>query len=461
MNSKINQSWGGRFNEPMDKLVEIFNSSIAFDKVLAPYDIKGSIAHATMLFEVGVISSYDKKQIINGLEQILNEINTNKFKFSIKFEDIHMNIEKRLIEICGNSGKKLHTGRSRNDQVATDMRLYLCEQVNIIIDKIRLLQKALVDLADKEKATIMPGFTHLQAAQIISLGHHLMAYFAMLERDVERMQDCYKRINTMPLGAAALAGTSYPIDQKLTAKLLNFARICDNSIDAVSDRDFVIEFISASSLIAMHLSRLAEEIIIWSSAQFDFITIADSFCSGSSIMPQKKNPDVAELIRAKTGRINGNLISLLTIMKAQPLAYNKDNQEDKEPLFDTVETIKNCLQIFAYMLPNIKIKRNNMLNSSKKGYTTATDLADYLVKKNISFRDAHKIVGKLVAYAIKKTKNLDELTLDELQHFHKAINKDVFLTVSIQGSLNSRDHFGSSSIKQIKKSISRARKILK
>ena len=364
MKSKKNHLWGGRFNEPTDEFVKIFGASISFDKVLALYDIEGSIAHATMLSEVNVLSSSELKQILDGLNQIKDEIANNQFNWSIDLEDVHMNIESRLIEICGDSGKKLHTGRSRNDQVATDIRLYLRDQVLLINTELERLLNALLDLADQEKETIMPGFTHLQAAQPISFGHHLLAYFEMFKRDRERLQESFKRINTMPLGSAALAGTSYPIDRERTAELLGFERISLNSIDAVSDRDFAIEFTANASLIMMHLSRFSEELILWSSAQFEFISLPDSFCTGSSIMPQKKNPDVPELVRGKTGRVTGNLISLLTLMKGQPLAYNKDNQEDKEPLFDSVDTIYNCLCIFADMVPTIKANKDNMYHLS-------------------------------------------------------------------------------------------------
>ncbi len=339
--TQANQSWGGRFSEPTDEFVKIFGASVFFDKILAPYDIQGSIAHATMLQEVGLLTEDEKNQIIKGLEQILAEINADEFEWSVALEDVHMNIESRLTKLIGNAGKKLHTGRSRNDQVATDIRLYLRDQVDDILAEINRLQTALLDLAEQEASTILPGFTHLQAAQPISFGHHMMAYFEMLSRDAERLVDTRKRMNSMPLGSAALAGTTYPINRERTAQLLGFERICLNSLDGVSDRDFAIEFLSAASIIMMHLSRFSEELILWSSAQFHFIELPDSFCTGSSIMPQKKNPDVPELVRGKTGRVYGNLISMLTIMKSQPLAYNKDNQEDKEPLFDTVDTLKS------------------------------------------------------------------------------------------------------------------------
>ena len=461
MTMKTNQSWGGRFNEPTDAFVKIFGASVFFDKILAPYDIQGSIAHATMLNEVGVLTVEEKDSIVKGLNQILDEINSGEFEWSVALEDVHMNVESRLTAICGNAGKKLHTGRSRNDQVATDIRLYLRDQVDVITKEVKRLQLALLDLAEKEASTIMPGFTHLQAAQPVSFGHHMMAYFEMLTRDAERLSDCRKRINAMPLGSAALAGTTYSIDRKRTAELLGFDRICTNSLDGVSDRDFAIEFLSAASLIMMHLSRFSEELILWSSAQFDFIELPDSFCTGSSIMPQKKNPDVPELVRGKTGRVYGNLTSLLTIMKGQPLAYNKDNQEDKEPLFDTVDTLKACLRVFADMVPTIEAKRDNMYNSTKKGYTTATDLADYLVKKGLPFRDAHEVVGQSVSYGIEHQKDLSELSLEELQAFDDRIENDVFDVLSLEGSLCARDHLGATSPNQVKQAIKAARKTLK
>lgn len=459
--SKINQSWGGRFNEPTDEFVKIFSASVFFDKILAPYDIQGSIAHATMLQEVGLLSKDEKSQIIDGLNTILAEVKADKFNWSIDLEDVHMNVEARLIAMIGDAGKKLHTGRSRNDQVATDIRLYLLEQLDAIDSQIKHLQVALLDLAEKEASSILPGFTHLQAAQPVSFGHHMMAYFEMLSRDSERLIDCRKRLNTMPLGSAALAGTTYPIDRERVAELLGFERICANSLDGVSDRDFAIEFLSVASIIMMHLSRFSEELILWSSAQFDFIELPDSFCTGSSIMPQKKNPDVPELVRGKTGRVYGDLTSMLTIMKSQPLAYNKDNQEDKEPLFDSVDTLKACLRVFADMVPTIKIKRENMYSSTKKGYTTATDLADYLVKKGLPFRNAHKVVGLSVSYGLKIQKDLGELSLEELQKFDTRIESDVFDVLSLEGSLYARDHLGATSPNQVKQAIKVARNHLK
>jgi argininosuccinate lyase len=461
MKSEKNHLWGGRFKEPTDEFVKIFGASISFDKVLALYDIEGSIAHATMLSEVNVLSSAELKQILKGLDQIKNEITNNQFNWSIDLEDVHMNIESRLTEVCGDPGKKLHTGRSRNDQVATDIRLYLRDQVRLIILEVERLLNALLDLAEHEKETIMPGFTHLQAAQPVSFGHHLLAYFEMFKRDRERLQESFKRINTMPLGSAALAGTSYPIDRERTAELLGFERISLNSIDAVSDRDFAIEFTANASLIMMHLSRFSEELILWSSAQFEFISLPDSFCTGSSIMPQKKNPDIPELVRGKTGRVTGNLMSLLTLMKGQPLAYNKDNQEDKEPLFDSVDTIYNCLRIFADMVPTIEANKDNMYRSALKGYTTATDLADYLVKKGLAFRDAHNVVGKAVSYGLKENKDLSEFNIEELKSFNSLIEKDVFDVISLEGSINARNHLGGTSPKQVSMAIKAGRKSIK
>lgn len=457
MTMKTNQSWGGRFSQPTDEFVKIFGASVFFDKILAPYDIQGSIAHASMLGESGIITKDEAKQIIKGLNQVLSEIEAGKFNWSADLEDVHMNIEARLVEICGDAGKKLHTGRSRNDQVATDVRLYLRDQIDTIANELKRLQLALLDLAEQEASTIMPGFTHLQAAQPISFGHHMMAYFEMLSRDASRLVEVRQRTNVMPLGSAALAGTTYPINRERSAELLGFDRASANSLDAVSDRDFAIEFLSTSSMIMMHLSRFSEELILWSSAQFDFVELSDSFCTGSSIMPQKKNPDVPELIRGKTARVYGNLNALLTLMKSQPLAYNKDNQEDKEPLFDTVDTLGACLRVFADMVPNIEVKRDNLYRSCKKGYTTATDLADYLVQKGKPFRDAHEVVGKAVSYGIEHQKDLSEMDLSELQAFDQSIENDVFDVLSLEGSLCARNHIGGTAPEQVKKAIQSAR----
>jgi len=450
---KINSSWGGRFQQSTDEFVKEFGASIGFDYILAKYDIQGSIAHATMLERAKVLTTTEKNTIIENLNIILKEVQDNKFNWSIDLEDVHMNIESRLVELCGDIGKKLHTGRSRNDQVATDIRLYLRAESKIIHQQIESLKTNILTLAEEHINTIMPGFTHLQAAQPISFAHHLMAYFEMLERDLERLIDAQKRINTLPLGSAALAGTTYPIDREYTAKLLNFDRICQNSLDAVSDRDFIIEFNAFASILMMHLSRFSEELIIWSSAQFNFIELSDSFCTGSSIMPQKKNPDVPELIRGKTARIYGNLTAILTLMKGQSLAYNKDNQEDKEPLFDTVNTLKSCLKVFADIIPNINVNKKNMRQSAQLGFTTATDLADYLVKKGLPFRDAHEVVGKAVAFCIANKTDLDKLELEVLQSFNKSIEQDVFEILSLEGSINARNHLGGTAPEQVLKNI--------
>jgi argininosuccinate lyase len=460
MSKKINQSWGGRFNEPTNEFVKHFNASIEFDKILAPFDIQGSIAHAQMLSEQGIIEKAEFNQIKDGLEKILDMINSGNFEWSIDLEDVHMNIEAKLIDIIGETGKKLHTGRSRNDQVATDIRLYLRHEIIEIKKQINQFLTVLLDLAEREVETIMPGFTHLQVAQPISFAHHMMAYFEMLKRDLDRLTDAYKRVNTLPLGSAALAGTTYPINRERVAELLNFDALCQNSLDAVSDRDFIVEFLSIASTIMMHLSRMSEELIIWNSAQFDFVELPDSFCTGSSIMPQKKNPDMPELIRGKTGRVYGSLLNILTVMKGQPLAYNKDNQEDKEPLFDAISTVRSSLRIFVEMLPLIKTNQSIMLDSALKGYSTATDLADYLVKKGLPFRDAHEVVGKTVAFAISSGQDISELSLSDLQTFSKLIEEDIFDSISLEGSLSARNHIGGTSKAQIIKAIKIAKNSL-
>ncbi|MGD9355600.1 MAG: argininosuccinate lyase [Chromatiales bacterium] len=444
--------WAGRFNEPTDAFVEAFTASVEFDQRLAPQDIAGSIAHATMLAKQGILTEEERDSIIAGLETIRDRIASGDFPWSIELEDVHMNIEAELTRQIGSAGKKLHTGRSRNDQVATDIRLWLRDEVDIIIDGIRRLQQTLLTLAEQEAETILPGFTHLQTAQPVTFGHHMMAWFEMLERDAGRFIDCRTRMNIMPLGAAALAGTTYPIDRDLTAELLGFDAPAGNSLDAVSDRDFAIEFCAAASILMMHLSRFSEELIIWSSAQFGFIELSDSFCTGSSIMPQKKNPDVPELIRGKSGRIYGHLMALLTLMKSQPLAYNKDNQEDKEPLFDTVDNIRGSLKIFADMIPAISCRRDNMRAAAMKGFATATDLADYLVVRGIPFRDAHEIVGKAVALCVDKGCDLPELTLDELRAFSDRIQEDVFEVLTLEGSVAAR---------QVRAAIARARSAIR
>ncbi|MBI5450884.1 MAG: argininosuccinate lyase [Gammaproteobacteria bacterium] len=455
--SGAEKPWGGRFSEATDRFVEIFTASVDFDRRLYAYDIQGSLAHARMLQQIGVLTAAELQAIETGLAEIRTAIESGDFSWLIEFEDVHMNIEARLTERIGDAGKKLHTGRSRNDQVATDMRLYLRDQIDQILDDLASTRSALVDLAEREVDTILPGFTHLQVAQPVTFGHHMLAWQEMLARDAERLRDCRRRVNVMPLGSAALAGTSYPIDRALTARLLGFDAISENSLDAVSDRDFIIEFCAAASLVMMHLSRFAEELIIWSSAQFDFIELSDSFCTGSSIMPQKKNPDVPELLRGKSGRVFGSLVSVLTLMKGQPLAYNKDNQEDKEPLFDTVDTVRGSLKVFAAMIPALHVKRENMKASARRGFATATDLADYLVRHGTAFRDAHEIVGKLVRYGIERKKDLSEMTLTELRQFGGQINDDIFAVLTLEGSVAARNHIGGTAPQQVRAAIQRAR----
>jgi argininosuccinate lyase len=460
MNDSVEKPWGGRFTEPTDAFVEAFTASVTFDKRLYAHDIAGSIAHATMLAKVGVLTADERDAIVAGLTTIKDEIEAGEFRWSVAREDVHMNIEARLIERIGDVGKKLHTGRSRNDQVATDIRLYLRDEVQACVSELERLQTALVDLAEQEADTIMPGFTHLQTAQPVTFGHHLLAWFENLKRDHGRLQDCAKRLNVMPLGAAALAGTSYPIDRQYTAQLLGFDAATENSLDSVSDRDFAIEFVAAAALIMTHLSRFSEEIILWASAQFDFIELGDSFCTGSSIMPQKKNPDVPELIRGKTGRINGHLVSLLTLMKGQPLAYNKDNQEDKEPLFDTVDNLRASLRVFADMIPAMSPKRDNMREAARRGFSTATDLADYLVRLGVPFRDAHEVVGKAVRLGVDSGRDLAEMSLQELQGFCDLIGEDVFEVLTLEGSVAARDHLGGTAPAQVRAAASRARQWL-
>ena len=456
-NSKL---WGGRFSESMDEFVERFTASVNFDKRLYRYDIQGSIAHARMLAKVGVLSDAEFGQISSGLEAIKADIESDKFNWDVGLEDVHMNIEAALTQRIGDVGKKLHTGRSRNDQVATDIRLYVRAEIDKVAAQIDELQAALLDVAEREAETILPGFTHLQTAQPVSFGHHMLAWFEMLDRDYQRLLDCRKRINLSPLGAAALAGTTFPIDRNYTAELLGFDAPTANSLDSVGDRDFAIELAAAASLIMTHLSRFSEELVLWTSAQFDFIELPDRFCTGSSIMPQKKNPDVPELIRGKSGRVTGHLVSLLTLMKSQPLAYNKDNQEDKEPLFDLLDTLKDCLYAYSSMMPVLICKRGNMRSATLEGYATATDLADYLVKKGVAFRDAHEIVGSAVAAAIAANKDLAELSLSDLQGFHAEIAEDVFDVLTLEGSLNARDHLGGTAPRQVKAAVAQAREKL-
>ncbi|MBK5941798.1 argininosuccinate lyase [Halochromatium roseum] len=455
--SAASKPWAGRFAEPTDAFVEAFTASVGFDQRLYREDIAGSVAHARMLARQDILSDEESEAIVAGLGRIQAQIEAGGFAWSVPLEDVHMNIEAALTAEIGEAGKRLHTGRSRNDQVATDIRLWLRNEIDAINEALQRLQDALLDLAEREAATILPGFTHLQVAQPITFGHHMMAWQAMLERDAGRFADCRARMNQMPLGAAALAGTSYPIDRAYTAELLGFDAPCENSLDAVSDRDFAIEFVAAASILMMHLSRFAEELILWASAQFAFIELSDSFCTGSSIMPQKKNPDVPELIRGKTGRIFGHLMALLTLMKGQPLAYNKDNQEDKEPLFDTADNLRGSLKVFAEMMAKLRCKPERMREAASQGFSTATDLADYLVLKGIAFRDAHEIVGKAVAYGIQQGRDLAQLSLDELRRFSPAIGSDVFDVLSLDGSVAARDHIGGTAPAQVHAAIARAR----
>ena len=459
LNNK-NTSWSGRFNEPVAELVKKYTASVGFDYRLAEFDIQGSLAHAQMLGAQKIISLEDVKSIEAGLSEILLEIQAGQFEWLLDLEDVHLNIEKRLTDKIGDAGKRLHTGRSRNDQVATDVRLWLRATTDQVIAALKKLQLSLLDLAEANFDTVMPGFTHLQVAQPVTFGHHLMAYVEMLSRDGQRFVDCRRRINRLPLGAAALAGTSYPIDRELVAKKLGFDGVCENSLDAVSDRDFAIEFTFAASLVMTHLSRLSEELILWSSPRFAFVDIADRFCTGSSIMPQKKNPDVPELVRGKTGRVYGHLIALLTLMKGQPLAYNKDNQEDKEPLFDTADTLLVTLEIYADMMRGISVNKENMRQAASEGFATATDLADYLAKKGMPFRDAHEVVALAVRYAVDKKVELSDLPLAALQQFAPEISHDVYAVLTLEGSLNSRNHIGGTAPAQVKAAIARAKAAL-
>jgi argininosuccinate lyase len=456
-----NQLWGGRFSESTDAFVQAFTASVGFDRRMYRQDIQGSQAHATMLAEAGVLTDDERDAIIQGLDEIRAEIEAGEFEWSVALEDVHMNIEARLTDKIGITGKKLHTGRSRNDQVATDIRLWLRDEIDLIDGEMERLMTGLLDQAEREAATIMPGFTHLQTAQPVTFGHHLLAWFEMLKRDRERLADCRKRVNRMPLGAAALAGTTYPIIRERTRELLGFDEVCENSLDAVSDRDFAIEFCALAALCVTHLSRVSEELVLWTSAQFNFIDLPDRFCTGSSIMPQKKNPDVPELVRGKTGRLNGHLIALLTLMKSQPLAYNKDNQEDKEPLFDAVDTLAGCLRAFADMIPAIEPNREVMREAARRGFATATDLADYLVRKGIAFRDSHEIVGKAVALGIEKKKDLSDMSLAELRQFSDQIDEDVFEVLTLEGSVSARDHIGGTAPDQVRAAVKRGRDALR
>ena len=461
MSKDDSRMWGGRFSEPTDEFVQSFTASVTFDRRLADADIEGSNAHAMMLKHIGILNSDELTAIQYGLQQIRDEIAEGRFEWSVALEDVHMNIEARLTALIGDAGKKLHTGRSRNDQIATDIRLYLREQITSCRHGIRHFQAGLLDLAEREAETILPGFTHLQVAQPVSFGHHMMAWFEMLERDHGRLADCARRMNQSPLGAAALAGTSYPLDREYSAELLGFEQPCRNSIDAVSDRDFAIEFCAAASICMVHLSRMAEELVLWSSAQFDFIRLPDRYCTGSSIMPQKKNPDVPELVRGKAGRVTGHLMNLLMLMKGQPLSYNKDNQEDKEPLFDTLDTLINSLRAFGDMVPALSVNKDKMYQAALQGYATATDLADYLAKKGLAFRDAHEVVGQAVAFAIDAGKDLSACTLEELRAFDTRIEADVFDVLTLEGSLNARNITGGTAPEQVRLQVNAGREMIK
>ncbi len=455
-----NKLWGGRFSEPTDRFVERFTASVGFDARLYHHDIRGSIAHARMLAHTGVITEAERDQIVAGLNTILSEVQRGVFKWSVALEDVHMNIESRLTTLVGDVGKKLHTARSRNDQVATDIRLFLRDEIDALLAIESDLLTAIVDLSERHADTLMPGFTHLQTAQPVTFGHHLMAWFEMLLRDRDRLTDLRVRVDVLPLGSAALAGTTFAIDRAFTARELGFAAVSENSLDAVSDRDFAIEFCAAASLTMMHLSRWCEELVLWSSQQFAFISLPDRFCTGSSIMPQKKNPDVPELVRGKSGRVFGHLVSLLTLMKSQPLAYNKDNQEDKEPLFDAVDTLRDCLTAMIGMLPHIEVDAARMRAAAAAGHATATDLADYLVRKGVAFRDAHEMVGRAVAHAQKNKVSLADLSVADLRGIgamSNYIDDDVLAVLTLEGSVAARNHIGGTAPAQVRQAIVRAR----
>ena len=441
--------WGGRFSEATDSFVQRFTASVSFDQRMAAQDIRGSLAHAAMLEASGVLTADEHRAIRDGLATVQQEIDAGTFPWSIEREDVHMNIEARLTALIGDAGKKLHTGRSRNDQVATDIRLYLRDAIDAIATELTRLQRGLVGLASSHAATVMPGFTHLQGAQPVTFGHHMLAWNEMLERDHGRLQDCRKRMNVCPLGAAALAGTTFPIDRAMTAAALDFDAPTRNSLDSVSDRDFAIEFSAFAALLVTHLSRMSEELVLWTSAQFRFVELPDRFCTGSSIMPQKKNPDVPELVRGKTGRVNGHLMALLTLMKSQPLAYNKDNQEDKEPIFDAVDTVLDCLRAFADMVPHIQPRADVLRVAAAAGFATATDLADYLVRKGLPFRDAHEVVGNAVAAGVERDEDLADMPLELLQGFSDLIEEDVFSVLTVEGSVAARDHLGGTAPTQV------------
>lgn len=455
--SSSQYTWAATFSEPVDQLVIRYTASVGFDRRMWRQDIRGSLAHARMLARQDIISAGDLADIQRGMAQIVGEIESGAFAWSQDLEDVHFNIEKRLTALVGDAGKRLHTGRSRNDQVATDIRLYLRDSIDDIQGLLGQFQTALLDLAEREAGTPMPGFTHLQVAQPITFGHHVLAWYEMTRRDVERFYDVREHTNCLPLGAAALAGTTYPIDREFVAAELGFDGVCENSLDAVSDRDFAIEFCAAASLLMMHISRMSEELVLWMNPRFRFVKIPDRFCTGSSIMPQKKNPDVPELARGKTGRIYGHLTSLLTLMKGQPLAYNKDNQEDKEPLFDTVDTLTDTLRIFAAMIPGLTTRPETMSEALRQGFATATDLADYLARKGLPFRDAHAAVGLAVRRAEELGVDLPQLPLSELRSFSPLIGEDVFSVLTVEGSLAARNHIGGTAPEQVRTAVARAR----
>jgi argininosuccinate lyase len=456
-----NSGWSARFSEPVADFVLRYTASIGFDRRLALADIEGSLAHAAMLAHVGVLSAQDLAEIERGMAVIRSEIELGRFEWRLELEDVHLNVERRLTELVGDAGKRLHTGRSRNDQVATDVRLWLRGAIDAIVGAIVSLQRALVDQAARHAATVMPGFTHLQVAQPVSFGHHLLAYAEMLERDRERMTDARRRVNRLPLGSAALAGTTFPIDREFVAARLGFESLCENSLDAVSDRDFAIEFCAAASLLMTHVSRLAEELVLWMSPRYGFVRLPDRFTTGSSIMPQKKNPDVPELARGKTGRVVGHLTALLVLMKGQPLAYNKDNQEDKEPLFDTVDTVLDTLRAFAEMVPGIEVDAAAMRRAAEEGFSTATDLADYLVRRGVPFRDAHEAVAQAVRLAGERRCDLAALPLADLQRIAPPVDADVYAFLTVEGSLAARNHAGGTSPAQVRAQVGRWRERLR
>ena len=451
------KAWSGRFAEPLDALTQRFNASISFDRRLVEFDVQGSLAHARMLARARIISPADLADIERGMGQVLDEVRSGRFDWSVDKEDVHFAVEKRLTELVGDAGKRLHTARSRNDQVATDMRLWLRAEVDGLAVLLRRVRERLLELAEAHAGTLMPGFTHLQVAQPVTFGHHLMAYFEMFTRDAERLADARRRINRLPLGASALAGTSYPIDRESVARELGFDGVCENSLDAVSDRDFALDFLAAAAIAQMHVSRLAEELVIWMSPRFGFVDIADRFCTGSSIMPQKKNPDVPELMRGKTGRVYGALTALLTVMKGQPLAYNKDNQEDKEPVFDAADTLRDVFTLLADLLPGVKPRPDRMREALREGFATATDLADYLVRKGMPFRDAHEVVARAVRAAEQAGRDLADLDLATLKGFSPLVGDDVHQVLTPEGSAASRRHIGGTAPEAVRAAVARAR----